>query len=168
MIWYYYGIQKYWKAGIFKNFYSKSQPQYTYFAVLDAKGLLLLPSAKLVILSENILAYFLCTCHISQSIVFSFFPSLLILSLLSLSLIPLFIFALSPTQLFTATWARMASTTRCAQKTWHHNWRKRRSPWTLELCCWTTTARATRTSALPCTSAVHRHTDLSLNLSWVG
>lgn len=30
----YYGSQKDWKAVIFKNFYSKVQLQYTYYAVL--------------------------------------------------------------------------------------------------------------------------------------
>lgn len=72
------------------------------------------------------------------------------------------------TQLFTATLARMASTARCVRRTWRHSWRRRRSRLTPGLCYWTTTARATRTSAPPCTRGVRRRTALSLSLSWRG
>lgn len=78
------------------------------------------------------------------------------------------IFAFLPTQLFTATWARMALTTRCAQRTWHHSWRKRRTPWMGGLCCQMTTAQATKMSAPLYTSAVPHHIALSLSLSWHG
>lgn len=72
------------------------------------------------------------------------------------------------TQLFTATLARMASTARCVRRTWRHSWRRRRSRLTPGLCYWTTTARATRTSAPPCTRGDRRRTALSLSPSWHG
>lgn len=72
------------------------------------------------------------------------------------------------TQLFTATSARMASTTRCVPRTWRHSWRKTRSLWTPALCSWTTTAQATRTSAPPCTRGVRRHIAPSPSLNWHG
>lgn len=60
----------------------------------------------------------------------------------------------------------MASTTRRARRTWRHSWRKRRSRLTLRPSYWTTTARATGTSAPPCTSAARRRTAPSLSRSW--
>lgn len=73
-----------------------------------------------------------------------------------------------PSQLFTATWARMASTTRCVPRTWHHSWRKTRSRWMPARCCWTTTVLASVTSAPRRTRDARCRIAPSPSLNWHG